>query len=239
MPNWPTPWLLAVLIPAALAVGALLHGVWQSHQAKERRRIPRRWPLDTRAIASTEELSVWHWLSRAFYDHHVMIKMPVTRFTLPREKQEGMDWYRMLGGVYCTFTICRTDGRVVGCVDVPSRAGIPRSTRQIKHSLLTQCGLPYWVVRSGNLPTVTEIRSEFLGETPTAQTLREREQEERAIIAAQANLRSAITRQRNNRASDFSPLSTLPGDSRMSDLGSQWQDNSFLVPLDSRKGDLL
>ena len=80
--------------------------------------------------------------------------------------------------------------------------------------------------------------------SPTAQTLREREQEERAIIAAQANLRSALSRQRNNRQSEFSPLSTWPGsttgpDSRVSDLGSQWQDNSFLVPLDSRKGDLL
>lgn len=239
MSTWPPLWLFALLIPAALAVGALLHKAWQARQAKARRRIPRRWPLDTRTVTNTEELSVWHWLSRAFYDHHVMIKMPVTRFTLPREKHEGMAWYQMLGGVYCTFTICRTDGRVVGCVDVPSRAGIPRSTRQIKHSLLTQCGLPYWVVRSSNLPTVTEIRSEFLGETPTAQTLREREQEERAIIAAQANLRSALSRQRNNRSSEFSPLSTLPGDSRMSDLGSQWQDNSFLVPLDSRKGDLL
>lgn len=237
------PWLLALLAPALVGAGALLYRAWDARKAKARRRIPKQWPLDTRAIANTEELQVWHWLGRAFYDHHVMIKLPVTRFTLPRDREEGMEWYRLLGGVYSTFTICKTDGRVVGCVDVPGRTGIPRSTRQIKHSLLTQCGLPYWVVRSSNLPTVSEIRAEFLGETPTAQTLREREQEERAIIAAQANLRSAITRQRNNRHSDFSPLSTWPGsttgDSRVSDLGSQWQDNSFIIPLDSRKGDLL
>ena len=113
----------------------------------------------------------------------------------------------------------------------------------LKHSLLTQCGLPYWVVRSNSLPTVAEIRAEFLGESPTAQSMREREQEERAIIAAQANLRSAINRQRNIRHSDFSPMSNWPssttGDTRSSDFSSQWQDNSFLVPLDSRKGDLL
>ncbi|MCB2019045.1 MAG: DUF2726 domain-containing protein [Hydrogenophaga sp.] len=231
-------WLF-VAAPALMAAGALAYRYWEARQARERRRIPKQWPLSSRSIANSEELRVWHWLSRAFYDHHVMIKLPVTRFTLPREKQEGMEWYRLLGSVYCTFTVCRTDGRVVGCVDVPGRVGIPRTTRQIKHSLLTQCGLPYWVVRSANLPTVTEIRSEFLGETPTAQMMREREQEERAIIAAQANLRSALTRRRNSRQSDFSPLSTWPGDSRVSDLGSQWQDNSFLVPLDSRKGDLL
>lgn len=243
MSFWSEPWLIALLAPVLLVTGALLHRHWEARKAKARRQIPKQWPLDTRAIANTEELTVWHWLSRAFYDHHVMIKLPVTRFTLPREKQEGMDWYRLLGSVYCTFTICRTDGRVIGCLDVPSRAGIPRSSRQLKHSLLTQCGLPYWVVRSSNLPTVTEIRAEFLGETPTAQMLKERELEERAIIAAQNNLRSALTRQRNNRQSDFSPLSSWPGsttgDSRVSDMGSEWQDNSFLIPLDSRKGELL
>lgn len=240
---WNDLWLLSVLVPALLAAGAWMYHAWENRKARAQRRIPKRWPLDTRVIANSEELQVWHWLSRAFYDHHVMIKLPVTRFTLPREKQQGMDWYRLLGGVYCTFTICKSDGRVVGCLDVPGRAGIPRSTRQLKHSLLTQCGLPYWVVRSSSLPTVSEVRSEFLGETPTAQSMREHEQEERAIIAAQANLRSALTRQRSTRHSDFSPLSTWPGsttgDSRVSDLGSQWQDNSFLMPLDSRKGDLL
>lgn len=243
MTFWNEPWLLAVLVPALLAIGAMLYRAWEDRKARARRRIPKQWPLDTRAVANSEELLVWHWLSRAFYDHHVMIKMPVTRFTLPREKEEGMDWYRLLGGVYCTFSICKADGRVVGCLDVPGRAGIPRSTRQLKHSLLTQCGLPYWVVRSNSLPTVSEIRGEFLGEVPTPETLRDREQEERAMIAAQTNLRSALTRQRSNRHSDFSPLSSWPGsttgDSKVSDLGSQWQDNSFLVPLDSRKGDLL
>jgi hypothetical protein len=154
-----------------------------------------------------------------------------------------MLWYRLLGSVYCTFTICKADGRVVGCVDVPGTAGLPRSARSLKHSLLTQCGLPYWVVRSGSLPTVAEIRAEFLGESPTTQAMREREQEERAIIAAQTNLRTVLTRQRSNRQSDFAPLSNWPNSASgglRSDFNSQWQDdNSFLMPLDSRRGDLL
>ena len=113
----------------------------------------------------------------------------------------------------------------------------------LKHSLLTQCGLPYWVVRSNNLPSVAEIRAEFLGESPTSQAMREREQEERAIIAAQANLRTALTRQRSSRNSDFSPVSNWSNSTTggiRSDFHSQWQEeNSFLMPLDSRKGDLL
>jgi Protein of unknown function (DUF2726) len=241
MNSWTNPWLLAVLVPAALAIGAWLHRAWEKHQARQQRRIPKHWPLSTRALVNSEEARVWHWLARAFYDHHIMIKLPVTRFTLPRDSGQGMHWYRLLAGVYCSFTICKADGKVVGCIDVPGQSALPRSTRMLKHSLLTQCGLPYWVVRSSSLPTVAEIRSEFLGETATAQSMREREQEERAIIAAQANLRSALTRQRSSRHSEFSPLSTWPSsESRSGDLNSsQWQDNSFLVPLDSRKGDLL
>lgn len=243
MSSWNEPWLLAALVPALIVLGALVQRAWTSRQAREQRRIPKHWPLSARQLVNSEEMRVWHWLARAFYDHHIMIKLPVTRFTLPRDSEQSMHWYRLLGGVYCTFTICKTDGRVIGCLDVPGRNALPRSTRMLKHSLLTQCGLPYWVIRSGSLPTVAEIRAEFLGETPTAQTMREHEAEERAIIAAQANLRSAINRQRNSRHSDFSPLSnwssSTTGESRISDLHSQWQDNSFLVPLDSRKGDLL
>jgi hypothetical protein len=243
MMNWTSPWLLAALAPVLIALGAAAHRLWASRTEKNRRRIPKHWPLAPRAIVNSEEARVWHWLSRAFYDHQIMIKLPVTRFTVPRDMQKGMTWYRLLNGVYCTFTICSADGRVIGCLDVPGKSAIPRSTRLLKHSLLTQCELPYWIVRSSSLPTVTEIRAEFLGETPTAQTLREREMEERALIAAQSNLRSALNRQRGNRSSDFSPLSTWPaskpGDSSISDVGSHWQENSFLLPLDSRKGDLL
>lgn len=242
MTDWTNPWLLAALAPALLALGAMLHRMWAERQARERRRIPKHWPLSTRALANSEEARVWHWLARAFYDHHVMIKLPVTRFTLPRDREQGMEWYKLLGSVYCTFTVCRSDGRVLGCLDVPGSAGLPRSTRALKHSLLTQCGLPYWVVRSNSLPTVAEIRAEFLGESALSQSMREREMEERAIIAAQANLRTVLTRQRSTRSSDFSPLSTWPnsttGEPR-SDFNSQWQENSFLMPLDSRKGDLL
>ena len=246
MPFWTNPWLLTVLVPVLMAVGAFAHRYWQARAERMRRKLPKHWPLTPRAIVNSEEARVWHWLSRAFYDHQIMIKLPVTRFTVPRDRENGMVWYRLLNGVYCTFTICTADGRVVGCVDVPGKTALPRNTRLLKHSLLTQCELPYWVVRSGSLPTVTEIRSEFLGETPTPQTLRDREMEERALIAAQANLRSALNRRRGTRQTDFSPLSTWPssgtgppGDSSISAVGSQWQDNSFLLPLDSRKGDLL
>lgn len=243
MNNWSNPWLLAVLVPAMLVLGAITHRLWAARQAHARRRIPKHWPLSTRALTSSDEALVWHWLARAFYDHHVMIKLPVARFTLPRNREKGMHWYRLLGSVYCTFTICKADGRVIGCVDVPGRSGLPRSTRALKHALLTQCGLPYWVVRSSSLPPVAEIRAEFLGESPITQSMREREQEEQALTAAQVNLRTALTRQRSNRPNDFGTPSSHPNhdsEGLRSEFSTQWQENdSFLTPLDSRRGELL
>ena len=197
--SWTSPWLLAVLLPLVAVAGAWAQRVWTSRSTRARRKLPEHWPLAIRSVVNSEEARVWHWLSRAFYDHHVLIKLPVTRFTLPREKQESMDWYKLLGGVYCTFTICRADGRVVGCVDVPGSVGIPRSTRAVKQSLLNQCHLPYWVVRSNSLPTVAEIRAEFLGESELNRAMREREMEERAIIAAQ-NINDLVVDQTLQRA---------------------------------------
>ena len=236
--------MLPVLVPVLLLFGAVLHHFWIRRKTQKRRKIPKRWPLSARSITNSEEARVWHWLTRAFYDHHVMIKLPVTRFTMPEDQTQGMEWHDLLGAVYCTFTICKPDGRVVGCLDVPGRSATPRSTRMLKHSLLTQYELPYWVVRSSSLPTVSEIRREFLGETPTPQTMREREMEERALIDAQVNLRSALKQLRGSRTNEFNPLLASdwsdndPGDGPTSDLGSQWQDNSFLIPFDSRKGPL-
>jgi hypothetical protein len=103
-------------------------------------------------MANSEERRVWSWLIRVFFDHHVMIKVPVTRFTLPRAKENSAHWYQLLSGVYCTFTVCGADGQVVGCVDVPGVNGISRGNLQLKLTLLSQCGIAYSVVNPNSLP---------------------------------------------------------------------------------------
>ena len=147
-----------VVFAALMALGGIAAGVlgsrwWAARAAKARRRIPRHWPLDPRTMANSEECKVWRWLIRVFFDHYVMIKVPVTRFTFPHRNQNSAHWYHLLGGVYCTFTICGPDGQVVGCVDVPGRNGISRSNRKLKLTLLSQCGIAYWVVN----PTVFHL----------------------------------------------------------------------------------
>jgi hypothetical protein len=238
----------AALLSAGLVLGALA-GIFGSlyverRRAKVRRRIPTHWPLDPRNIVSSAERRVWHWLNRVFFDHHIMVKLPVTRFTLPQGKENGGEWYRILTGVYCTFTVCASDGRVVGCVDVLGPAGISRTNRQLKLTLLSQCGVSYMVVKPDSLPPLPEIRTEFLGDAGSESAHRQRE------IQTQAHkLRTSVERLRQRRqndsagadsagdsASDWSPISVLSETD--SNAGPWQQHNLFLAPLDSRRAEL-
>ena len=81
-------WIGLALV-AGLAVGALVHSWWVKREASAKRRIPRQWPLTVRSLVNSKERRVWRWLVRAFLDHHVMVKMPVTRFTMPTQKDQG------------------------------------------------------------------------------------------------------------------------------------------------------
>jgi hypothetical protein len=244
-------WLVTVIaVLAGIAVGVFLSAWMARRAARAKKRIPRQWPLNPRAVVNSEERKVWRWLSRVFFDHHIMVKMPVTRFTMPRSKENGLHWYNLLAGVYCTFTICAPEGRVIGCVDVPGPNGISRGNRHLKQTLLSQCGVAYWVIQSNALPTLAEIRTEFLGEL--ASFTSDRERDEAMIAAARLNLRTVIERQRQSRDSDLAPLgsssqhaSSVPHsfalDSRTSGEsgGNSWQQtNSFLTPLDSRCAEL-
>ena len=187
-----------------MIAGGLLCAWLTGRAAKMRQCIPRRWPLNPRLLASTEERKVWHWLNETFADHHIMLKLPVTRFTLPRSKKQGQHWYKLLSGVYCTMTVCAPDGRVMGCVDVPGNNRISRSNRQLKQTLLSQCGIAYWVISSAHLPTAQEIRTEFLGEA--APPPPDKHEDEDMVAATQQKLRASLSGQRKGRRSDWAPL---------------------------------
>ena len=243
--NWLGLGGISVLIGALL--GIFTYSWLLRRAARERRRIPKRWPLSARLVASSEERKVWRWLAGAFYDHSVMIKMPVTRFTLPRTKEHGAHWYEILSSVYCTFTVVGVDGRVIGCVDVPNVRRIARRNQILKETLLNQCGIAYLVIESSRLPSLQDIRSEFLGEM--ASMTREHDRDEAAIRAASTSLRASLMHQRLTRTSDMAPLSTSnsttsrPRDSGNSSVmpsrfPSNWNENSFIMPLDSRKAEL-
>lgn len=156
---------VGLVLGAALGVG--VYAWWLHGQANARMRMPSKWPLAARALMTHEEYEVFKWLRATFHDHLVMVKLPVLRFTVPVSKDKngaGARWQKLLGGVYCTFTVCTANGNVVGCLDVPGKRGLNKINRELKESLLSDCRIAYTVVRSVKLPKASAVRAAFLGE---------------------------------------------------------------------------
>lgn len=229
----------AFLFVLGLGLGAALY-YWRNYLvAREHRRIPKEWPLTKRSLVNNREKRVWLWLVKVMFDQQILVKLPVTRFTTPANQQEAAHWYKLLNGVYCTFTICDIDGNVIGCIDVPGPKGLSLGNQTLKHTLLSQCGVRYLVVDPTNLPQLTQIRTAFLGEAShkghTAGQLEGR------LKNVSDNLHAAVTRQRHSKNSHYARLDQeLSNESEFSEsrLGSGWEQNSFLTPLDSRSAPL-
>lgn len=222
-----------------LFVGAALL-YWRNKLAiRQTRRIPKQWPLKLRPFVNNREKRVWVWLAKVMFDHQILVKLPVTRFTSPANQEEASHWYKLLNGVYCSFTICNMEGKVLGCVDVPGPKGISLSNQTLKHTLLMQCGLHYWVVDPANLPHLTVIRTAFLGEEAVKNG--QRNHLDHQFNHVREHLQAAVLRQRENKNSNFARLDAELANTAEfpeSRLTSGWEQNSFVTPLDSRTGGL-
>lgn len=209
---------------------------WRSrYQQRQNRKIPAVWPLRLRPLVNSRERKVWMWLTKVMFDQQVLIKLPVTRFTIPSAQTEATHWYKLLNGVYCTFTVCGLDGQVLGCVDVPGVNGLSLGNQTLKHSLLEQCNVRYWVVDPDNLPHLTQIRTAFLGEH-AALVSQERQLDAR-FQNVRDHLQAAVTRQRQNKSAENPDIGIPPHATAAypeSRLASGWEQNSFVSPLDSR-----
>lgn len=235
-------------------VGILLTA-WHMRRAERADlRIPSKWPLVARALVTPGEAEVWQWLRSTFHDHVVMIKTPVLRFTIPMEgeRHKSREWLEVLNGVYTTFTVCTTDGTVVGCVDVPGTRGLPQSNREIKEALLSDCNISYTVLRGNALPKVAVMRAAFLGEI-VDEFLTEPQpvfgedsifQEEVALFtkekmrAAKEAAQREINQQAKTRNSGFNTNSVTPVTEELgatSRFPSHWQD-SFIEPAETQSG---
>ena len=92
--------LIFILVAVGLLAGGLglttyllRRGDGKRRSAAAKRRLPAQWPLNPRPLANSGERHVWHWLRQTFPEHHVMVKLPVTRFTMPRAPGEGQEWF--------------------------------------------------------------------------------------------------------------------------------------------------
>lgn len=241
---WPILLFLGGLL--AFWAGAATWAARSKREESQRLKAPGRWPLSPRAIINSEERRVWRWLELAFVDYSVMVKMPVTRFSTPNSRQEGVYWYQLLSSLYCSFTVVRADGQVMGCVDLPSPSGVKSKSQRMKASFLAQCGIPYVVMQGGVQPTLLQMRSKFLGE---ASAMPQSSQQAAAIHAASSHLRNSISRNRQTRPATAAGQPTHHPDQRAapdsgfssfstSGFSAVGQEDSFIMPLDSRAAPL-
>ncbi len=198
-------WLMALvgLLVGGVA-GAFAYAAWMRSEASARLRVPRKWPLGARGVVTMDEHEALEWLRDIFKDHLVMVKIPVLRFTIPLERDKGKTeserWLELLNGVYTTFTVCTTDGKVMGCVDVIGKRGQSKASRELKESLLSDCGIAYTTVRVNRLPHGSAMRAAFLGEMPV-EIAQEAEETRGGDSSFHADL-DAFTRQRMKATKD-------------------------------------
>lgn len=201
-----------------------------------KRRLPQQWPLIPRPLANSAERRVWHWLRKVFPAHHIMVKLPLTRFTMPRQTGEATEWFDLLSRAYCSFTLCDSTGQVIGCVDVLGPRGLSRSNRQLKQTLLAQCGIGYWVLSPESLPQADALRAEFLGAS-ALDSHPPRPSQRAELESVRHQLHEVLDRNRrfrHHRARDGH------GDDALQDGEvTPWpQADSFLGTLDSRRAPL-
>jgi len=173
------------------------------------------WPFALRRIAGTAEREFWHRLRQMFPEHHVLIKVPIVRFLMPRNPQEVRAWVHVLSGVYCTFTVCTDDGQVIGCVDLIGPAGLPRGNRQIKRTLLTQCNVSYWTVKQGQQIDPHSLRSDFLGlqrSDHESESGALHQPKSHLVAQVRNRLHQTLERNRTVRGSIYSGLENPPSD---------------------------
>ncbi len=229
--------IVATVVGAVALVAAtvgmviyLSHVNAASAPPRGRRRLPRQWPINPRPLTNSRERHVWHWLRTVFHDHHIMVKLPLTRFTTPRQPVEARDWFDVLSGAYCSFTICDAQGQVVGCVDVLGPQGLSRGNRQLKQTLLSQCGIGYWVLSAESLPPADALRAEFLGVWPPDLPPYPNQANELETVRHQ--LHEMLDRNRHHR---HQQILGATGDEPSNGGITSWQQaDSFLGALDSR-----
>lgn len=183
--NLTTLLMMGLNVVIGLLLGALLYAWWLRRKAGVDLRSVGKWPLGPRGLVTTQEHQVWTWLRHTFHDHVVLVKVPVQRFTTPLDRENGKRGSRgkaqseqlleLLNGIYTTFTVSTTDGKVVGCLDVPGKRGLSQDDFEVKEALLADCGIAYTVVRGVQLPTSIAMRAAFLGESAVEQVRAYRE----------------------------------------------------------------
>jgi hypothetical protein len=142
---------LEILITAVLGavVGWVGYQGWAAFKKSKAEQLPAHGDLKLRPLFN--EL-----------DHKVLLKVPLVRFL----SGGSADFQSLvpIKDIYCTFTVCSSQGRVVGCLDVAGAKEIKASRRDFKKKMFANFGLAYTVLAVDELPSPEALRAVFLNE---------------------------------------------------------------------------
>lgn len=227
--------LAAVGILTALAAWWLLRGA-RPNTAAATAELPQLWGLQPRACFTVAERRLFGWVKGAFPAHIVLVKVPLTRYMMPVQRDEANYWYGLLGPLYTTFVICEGNGRVIAAIDIADhqRGGLSRRALYIKRSALRACGVRYIALQTGAMPSLSRLRELVLGEVGAQMMLGDRPSED--MRRARENLSTKVRDRRADRQRSTFQDSTL--DSRFdmpSELGldSRFDAHVEAAPLRS------
>ncbi len=197
-----TQWVLAVVVLTGTAIAFAWK--WPRSDKAPAARLPQQVAVHPRPVLNRIDRQVWHWLQLVFPEHHIMVKLPVTRFTSPKDREGAEIWFPKLNRVYCTFALCDEQGRVVACIDVMGLQPLSRSNRQLKRTLFAHCQISYGIVNPEAMPTAEEIRAELLGLDATEVDSGPRT-EISQLQTARDHLQEVLDRNRHHRGSAQPP----------------------------------
>lgn len=187
-------------LAAGLLVFALVAWVaWRSSRPRQRSSsgaLPRHWTLKPRLYFSSLERRLYGWIKGGFPAHIVLIKPPVTRYTMPADRERADYWYGLIGPLYTTFALCEANGKVVAALDVVDRQrpSVSRRAQAIKRSALDACGIRYVVLEVGALPSLSQLRDLVLGDEPALEAA--------TAVEGMAHARESLERKVRHRRAD-------------------------------------
>ncbi len=159
-----SPSMLEILLAAVMGifVGVVGYRGWLQIGARKAQTLPEHTDPKLKPLFNELDQAAWLWLHQVFPEHKILLKIPLLRFL--SGGSVDVQSLVQIKGLYCTFTVCSTQGRVLGCIDVAGVKAIPKSQRDLKKRLFETFGLAYTVLAVDELPSPEAMRAVFLNE---------------------------------------------------------------------------
>lgn len=143
-------------------VGIVGYRGYLDFSTRQAQKLPDHAAPKLKSLFNELDQAAWLWLQQVFPEHKILLKIPLLRFL----SGGSVDLQSLVQfkGIYCTFTVCSAQGRVVGCIDVAGARPIHVNRRDFKKKLFEKFGLAYTVLAVDELPSPEALRAVFLNE---------------------------------------------------------------------------